>query len=246
MLTSRALRLVFALCISLSIFGAGRADAYVLSLEPTTPTVGDVGDIVSFDVFLDTTNPYDNGSSRIVLLSVGMTFDPSVAMYRPDLSAVDDYYPLYHPGIGKSYPATWLEPLSNPPALYGSPPPGMEQVNIDFIEVNLLGALGASTRLYLATLSFELVGEGVSSGTWGFGGGADIPFSDVPQKNVFAVDAPTGGNPWPPENGFFHDDSENVGLLGSPAMTVIPEPSVGLLVGAGLLALGLARRTGAR
>ena len=195
------------------------ARAYELALILLTPITGvSIGDIVSFDVFLDT-----EGESGITLISVGMTFDPSVVRYRPDFSDANDYYPLYAPAAGKGTGtfASWLEPASDPPSEWGGLPPAIGgQVNVEFYEVNLRETVATATNLWLARLSFEAIGPGVSLGQWGFGNGG----------HVFRVDGV--------------DVASSVTVTGDATMLplLVPEPATALLVGLGLFGLGATAR----
>ena len=120
---------------------------------------------------------------------------------------------------GKSIPATWLTPVADPPGTWPAPPAGLNQINVDFIEVNLNETNGTSTNQYLATLSFEATGAGVSPMNWSFDNGGNI-------FNVSNVDV-SGGVSMPNT---------------APVVTVVPEPTTALLVGLGLVGLGVAGR----
>ena len=203
----------------LTLILAATATAYELRLITTTPTFGlSRGSVVSYDLFLDT-----QGQSNIVLFSASLTFDPNVLAYRPDLSDAEDYYPLYSPASGKTIPPTWLTPVADPPALWPAPPPGLAQVNVDFIEVNLNETAGTATNLYLATLTFEAIGGGLSTMNWSFDNGGNI-------FNVSGVDV--SGSVSMPNTG-------STVFVGGPP---IPEPTTALLVGLGLAGLAIRRR----
>jgi hypothetical protein len=203
------------LAIALVLFGAFSASAYQLNLVATTPTsVAGPGALISFDVFLDT-----EGASGITLFSASFTFDPTVVVYRPDLSDAEDYYPLYSPGGTKGVVATYLTPTFDPPGLWPAPPAGFQQVNVDFIESNLGNTVATATNLYLATLTFEAVGFGTSAGAWSFDRGGNIfSVEQIPVEDVLAF------------------------TNGDATMTVVPEPTTALLVGLGLVGLGVAGR----
>lgn len=209
------LLIVNLLATALMLFSAASASAYVLSLVPTTPTtVAGPGAIISFDVFLDT-----EGASGITLFSASLTFDPLVVAYRNDLSDANDYYPLYAPQVGKTQPATWLSPIADPPGLWPAPPAGLQQINVDFIEVNLNNTVATGTNVFIATLAFEAVGFGVSNGTFSFDNGGNIfSVNQIPVEGTLAFTS------------------------GDATMTVIPEPTTALLVGLGLVGLGVAGR----
>ena len=233
------LLMINLLATAVLLFSAASASAYSMSLVPTTATDGPIGSIVSFDVWLDT-----EGQTDINLLSVSITFDPTVVAYRADLSGTNGYYPVYTPGAGKS-PASWLvaSPSNNagcgapgaiqgnicdqaPGEWVGTLPPIGGQVNIDFVSstfpTGLSGAVDnvgtGNTTALLAIVSFEIIGNGLSNGEFGFGNGG----------NVFGL---TGGV----------DVSGDVTVTGAPTMGV-PEPTTALLVGLGLVGLGVAGR----
>jgi hypothetical protein len=210
------LLMINLLAAALVLFSATFASAFELRLIPTTPTTVDPGGLVSYDLFLDS-----QGENGIVLFSVGLTFDPSVLTYRPDLSDAEDYYPLYAPAVGKTIPATFLIPPPgfDPPQMWPVPPPGLQQVNVDFIEANLNESQATATNQFMATLTFEATGLGTTAMDFSFDNGG----------NIFNV----GGA----------DVSPSVSLVnGGPSVTVIPEPTTALLVGLGLVGLGVAGR----
>jgi hypothetical protein len=210
------------LAIALVLFGAFSASAYQLSLVPTTPTAGvNVGDIISFDVFLDT-----EGASGIQLFTSSLVYDPAVVQYRPDLSDAEDYYPLYAPSAGKGQLPTWLEPAFDPPALWVAPAPGTEQVDVSFLETANGFTTATATNLYLGTLAFQAVGAGTSEGYWGF----------QYQTNTGVFRVSDGGG------GAINVAGTEAFAPGSATMSVIPEPTTALLVGLGLVGLGVAGR----
>ena len=223
------LLMINLLATALVLFSAGAASAYKLNLVPTTPTDGvGVGDIVAYDVFLDT-----EGESGITLFSISFTFDPNVVAYREDLSGNASYYPLYAPSGGKGLPPTWLQPipfddgacigdpgvaLCNAPQLWGGNLPAIgAQLNIDFIEVNL-NSTTATGNILISQIAFEAIGSGVSAGSWSFDNGG----------NVFSI----GGQ----------DIAPGSDIAQGSALIVVPEPTTALLVGLGLVGLGVAGR----
>ena len=237
------LLMINLLAITALLFSAASASAFSMSLVPQGNTSGNIGDIVSFDVFLDT-----EGDLALNLLSVSVTFDPTVVAYRSDLSATNAYYPIYTPAVGKGGAPSWLvaSPTDGiacatpgdlpsyqcgtaPGEWVGTLPQIGGQVNIDFISstfpTGLAGAVDTvgtgTTVTQLATVSFELIGAGgsVSAGAFGFGNGG----------NVVGL---TGGT----------DVTDQVAVSGDVTMSVIPEPTTALLVGLGLVGLGVAGR----
>ena len=216
------------LATAMLLVGAGAASAISMQLVPTTPTGGNIGDVVSYELYLSTEGPLD-----ITLFSVSVTYDPTVVAYRSDLSATNSYYPLYSPSGGKTIPASWLEPVpfdgnyctpgdplcSNAPGEWAGILPAIGgQVNIDFIANTFPGTTTGDHSELLAIVSFEMIGAGSSNGAFSFDNGG----------NVFSV---TGT-----------DVAGSVNLTGDAAITVIPEPTTALLVGLGLVGLGVAGR----
>ena len=162
----RRLERLFALAGMLTLL-ASPAGAYRLIVDGPDPSgIGSVifGDIVSWDVYLDT-----EGESGITLISFSRTYDPTIMTYLPYLSDANDYYPLYAPMESKSQPATWLVPNADPPNPWsGTLPPIGGQINVEFYESNLGQTVATATHLYLATLSFEVTGVGFEGGSWSF------------------------------------------------------------------------------
>jgi len=211
------LLMVNLLATALLVFSAASASAYVMTLVPTTATTVNPGELVSFDVYLDT-----EGASGITLISVSVTFDPTIVAYDPGNSLAEDYYPLYAPGVptGKTVgPATFLVPFFNPPVEWAGNLPAIGgQVNLDFGEANLGQTTATATAQFLGTISFVAVNPGTSAGAFGFG---------------------NGGNTFNANGG---EIKGSVGVVGAPTITVIPEPTTALLVGLGLVGLGVAGR----
>lgn len=211
------LLMVNLLATALLVFSAASASAYVMTLVPTTPTSVLPGELVSFEVYLNT-----EGASAITLISVSVTYDPTVVQYDPGNSEAEDYYPLYAPGVptGKTVaPPTYLVPFFNPPSTWAGVLPAIGgQVNLDFGESNLGQTTATATAQYLGTISFVAVAPGVSDGAFGFANGG----------NTFLA----GGV----------EQENEIGIVGAPTITVVPEPTTALLVGLGLVGLGVAGR----
>jgi len=219
------------LCASaVLLLGAESASAYAFSIVRTSPEYGEIpfGELAFFDVVLDI--PVNEGLSRF---SVAVLFDPTIIAFRPDLSVANDYYPLYTPSIGKQ-PAKWLSPnVGNPldpyapsaPGFFSwpAPPPGLAQVNVEFLTVQppLSPTYGTATGLVMGTIAFEGVGLG----------GTNVDLSLSVGGTIFEVDGT--------------DLRAAVDLSGGHSFVVVnvPEPATALLVGLGLAALGVRRRT---
>ncbi len=109
-------------------------------------------DEVVLDLYLDT-----EGQSEIRYFSLGILFNPSVFEYDAANSRLADYA-LYTPltsGPAGKTPDTWLEPWSNPPALYdGKVPPGLSLLIIEFNEHALRPTVATATNEWLGRISF--------------------------------------------------------------------------------------------
>ncbi len=129
----------------------GSADAASLLLEPTTPTLGiDVGDVIDFDLILDS-------PEGLQIMGAALLFDPSVVRYEPERSDATDYV-LYTGGKG----ATYLVPQSDPWSVWsGRAPPGRTQLEIVLIEHALLNpraqVIPAGTGTDLGNVAFTLL-----------------------------------------------------------------------------------------
>ena len=222
--------LVLNMLVGAMLFlGAANASAVGVFLTTDyTGGVAGVSDVVTVTVHLD----MEGGNPGIQFLSVGVRFDAQVLTYEQGLSSTSTYL-LYTAAVPRVSPATYLAPaaatcgsgLTQGCNLWPVPPgPGIEQVNIDFLEPGFNYAYGALTGIYgdvLATLVFHVadVGDGI---------GEINLLLDGLTGNVY-VDA-AGGT----------DGDLNFGSAGIAVIT--PEPSTALLVGLGLIGLGVAGR----
>ncbi len=206
---------------ALSLLLAVSASAYELRLEATSPTTVSLGELVSFDVFLDT-----QGESEIMIIGAGLAYDPNAFWYHPDLSDANDYA-LYTPGSGKGDPPIWLDPAPNadccdPPAIWtGS---GPRQVLIFFSSSGLIQEISTTataTSEYLATLTFA---------------------ATEPGEHLFDLSLDLNGHAFTVGSGGIYEEiSSEVSVVGDTLVTVIPEPGTAVLIGAGLFALARSR-----
>ncbi len=137
------------------LLAAASASAFEARQSARNSTTVNPGDTVTVDVFFDAT---DVG---IKLMTIGVLFDPVVFTYDDVASnALPIVYPapptsygtnggqpgyiLYAAGAGgmPPVPATALYPQQTPPQfpswqLWVSPPPGLEQINLNFAEGNI-------------------------------------------------------------------------------------------------------------
>ncbi len=208
------------------------ASAFELRLEQTSPggvaPPGGVGSIVTFDLVIR----HEADELYFDLLSVGMSWDPTVIAYRPDLSDSNDYYPLYSPtsGCKACSGATWHMPVADPPVLHSTAPPGRSQLNVEF-ENFVMQQPEAETfgwfdvwpveEEWLATLAFELVGPG----SWTDGFRFDLEHDGNGVTKVYHRDPPLDMT-----------DQFTTSIL------LTPEPSTLLLVATGVGLLGVRAR----
>ncbi len=196
------------LAAALVLFSVGFASASSITLVPTTGTTINPGESVSFDIILDANEP------GLITFGVGTWFNPDVLSYDPGNSAATSYI-LYTGGKG----ATYLVPESDPWATWaGFVPPGLEQVNIVFIENSLSAAPATGTGILLGNISFVGNNPGITQ--------VELNFVDA-GGTIYNV------------NG--EDLEASVGV-NSIEVVVIPEPTTALLVGLGMVGLGVAGR----
>ncbi len=201
-------KLTLGLVTMLAIcWGTAAAQAASVTLVPTLPTTANIGERANFNLVLD-------APSGLIAFGVAVLFDPTVLRYEPGLSDATDYI-LYTGGKG----ATYLVPESDPWAVWtGFKPPGLEQVNIVFIEHALLPNAASGTGILLGNIAFTFIGVGTTN--------VGLDFVNV-GGTAFNV------------NGVELEDTVAVNSI---EVGVIPEPTTALLVGLGLAGVGASRR----
>ncbi len=170
------------------VLSASTSHAAAIRLAPTTPTLGvNVGDVIDFDLFLDT-------PAGLQVFGVAVLYDPDVIRYEPSRSDAVSYI-LYTGGKGASY----LVPDEDPWFVWrGFVPPGLEQVNVVFIDHAFSnpdstgGAAG--TDVFLGNIAFSLIAQDTTlvelnfvdvGGTVFFLDGEDI--EETVEVNAFEV-----------------------------------------------------------
>ena len=209
------------LAVALAWLAAGSAAhayTFVLTGGPAPGEKVAVGDVVAYDVWLDT-----EGESAVTAWSVGVAFDDDVIAYRRDLSVVSTRA-LYSPNPNGGPGGRWLAPFFNPPR---DVPEfvGLDhgQVRVEHVTSPSAPSTATATNEWLATLRFEAVAPGTSYVNIGLIGMIDSLFTVI-------------------RDGERIDIRDEIGAVGSTSMTVVPEPTTALLLGVGALLIGISRR----
>ena len=194
------------LALVLVIVTAESASAFEIRFVESGTDI-DLGDgSFVLELRLDAPNP------GISLFGLSVLFDPTFVSYDPGSSSVPTYL-LY-----SSLPAVrYLVPSQSPPQLWPAPPPGMQQINVNYQESTLDETIATGTNIHIGFLAFDIVSAS---------GMSEISLSLSSGGSIFRV------------NG--SDISDQV-TLGAP-VNLIPEPATGALVALGMAALVLARR----
>lgn len=144
---------------------ASSASAFRLIIERVDGVGNTIAtnDILLFEISLDTegASTVNDGGSNVSLattglegISVGMLVDSGVLSYDSGSSAAVSYI-LYSPNEGKGAPSVYMTPPQNPPSIWpGTVPLNTQQVNVNFIEVNLGTTRASTPRVFLTTLAF--------------------------------------------------------------------------------------------
>ena len=213
-----------ALAVSAALLLLFAAPAAAYSVTTDTAYSGEVlgiGDTVGVDVFLDT-----EGVSGTAILGIGVLWDPNVMALRDDLSSITDQL-LLTPGAGPGDPDRFLE-LARPTDPFGrwpAPPPGLEQINLDYVSNGLLlleGTDASAADELVASLVFEVVGLGET----------DIVTTVTAPGNVVAL-IEGGQTVILPDGAVRESDPIRV-RAGNP----VPEPSAALLFAIGAVLTG--------
>jgi hypothetical protein len=216
------------LAVALLLFGATSASAYAINMAARGSTSSLVtNDTVTVDVFLDA-EPGLSLLSVAVLASSDAVLDYSAvrsgaAPANSDGSAGPGGQPtyiLYTGGKG----ATVLYPQQTPVFLnWPAPPPGEEQVNINWAENALGSATASGTGIWIATLVFD-VATGFASESLSLSLDAGGNVLEAPSGNVIP--------------------SSDVGLSAPILLTgaSVPEPTTAMLIGLGIVGLAAAGR----
>ncbi len=182
------MRLLTATIATLALLlAASAASAYEIRVSLKSgspdPTSAQVGDQITYEVFLDTQTAVP---SNIVTFAFSATYDPAVIGYNRVTSDATDYI-LYTGGKG----ATYLYPASDPFVFWtGFLPPGRQQVNITFIDSALSpnGATDSNALLGEVTFNAREPGSGQLLFEFGNGGNTfNVDGSDLSGDVVFNV-----------------------------------------------------------
>ena len=202
------------LATALLLFGASSASALAISLGGATATAG-VGSQVSVTVSMDT-----ESTTGITLLSVGVLFDDAELSYNQGASTTTSYI-LYGGKGGGGY----MKASSTCGGYPQTAPAGCSirvgttnQVNVDFVSVDLTNGTQNTGATLLATLVFDVTAVG--------DGSAAISLSLTSPGNVIGLPGGASGT----------------ATLSGNGVVTTPEPTTALLVGLGLMGLGVAGR----
>jgi hypothetical protein len=204
---------------------AENAPAFSVSMQARGPTSSLVtSDTVTVDVFLAT-------ESGLTLFSVGVLASSDALLdYEPTASQVTPQAGSAGPGAQPSYilytggkGATILYPATTPAfGNWATPPPGQEQVNVNFSEPGLAQAAASGTGIWIATMVFRVTG----------------PLQD----ETLSLSVTAGGNIV--QFGGVVLPSSTVAL--SAPIQLVPEPGISWLVGSAILGICVLRLRGGR
>lgn len=142
-----------------SIGVAGQASAWAIDMfERNPPLVAHItSDTVTVDVFLD-------AEPNLTIFSIGVLYDSSLLAYDGPASAALPASGAAGPGAQPSYilyapgkPATYLVPLQTPYFLTFPAPPGVGQVNVNWVEVGFNEASATGNGIWVASLVFHVI-----------------------------------------------------------------------------------------
>jgi hypothetical protein len=216
------------LAAALLLFGATSATAYAVNMVARGSTTSlDTSDTVTLDVFLDV-----DGGIQLLTIPVLFTND-AVATYDPVASAAapafggagpggQPTYILYAPSTMIGMPATSLYPQQTPAFLnWPVPPPGQEQVNINYAEPAFNTTSATGVGIWIATLVWHI----------------DTAF-DTEQVGVFLI------NPYILQVSIGNTIPASDIAVSAPIQLTgtLPEPTTAMLIGLGVIGLVVAGR----
>ncbi len=238
------------LAVALLLFSATSASAWAVDMQVRQTSTGglssfDVSDTITVDVFFDATGFEINLFTTSVISS-----DASVLQYNAAASAAlpiihpapptafgttgaQPGYILYTPGIGgmPPTPATALYPQQTPAFLpWVAPPPGAEQININYAETNITDEFGTQStglNIWIASMVFHVV----------------APFETVDLFPTMSI-GPMVLEVNPNSVGSGTQIQDQVAVSGGVTLNghLVPEPTTAALIGLGLLGLAISGR----
>jgi hypothetical protein len=212
------------LAAALLLFGATSASAFAINMNLRGPASSyGTSDFVTLDVFLDADPGLTLLGINVIAADTNiLTYDPIASAAAPASGSAgpggQPTYILYTGGKNSSI----LYPQQTPAWLnWPAPPPGAEQVNINYVEPSFKAAAASGTGIWIATLVWHVDQAFTSTSIYlsmTAGGGILQTGTVVQPPSTIALSAP-------------------VVITGH-----VPEPTTAMLIGLGVLGLGIAGR----
>jgi hypothetical protein len=203
------------LAAALVLLGTGTASAFRTDMITSYNDSLTVSDSFTVTVLFDS-----EGAIGTMLLSVGVEYDTTYLQYMGNTS---QSYMLYTPAVFMSQPAAWIAPAPSNGTIWGgtSPAPPIQKVNLDWI--------GSG---------FPSVGTFVSTADDGYSDALGTLTFHIIANGDTSIDLNTSGD----GNVLQLGDASIVANTAGASIQIVPEPSVALLFGVSVAAVGLAHR----